>query len=211
MRRDSRVQQICERASRTPVRRWPARAALGLALTALWAAPAAAQTWGAKGGLNLSTVTFEDVDTTAEASAVAGGFVRFPFVAGLRLQIEGLFAQRRITFEDLVRDELNYVEIPVLARYQVFSAGGRPVHVLGGAVIGFRLSADEVIGGESVDVKEAYEPIDLGVSIGGEVAITRRWLVDVRYVVGLTNANDVPGLPVKVRFRTLQITAGFGF
>ena len=36
----------------------------------LWAAPVAAQTWGVKGGLNLSDVTLEDFDTAAEPSAV---------------------------------------------------------------------------------------------------------------------------------------------
>ena len=209
MHRDSRVPQICKLFNRPAVGQWLARAALGLVVTALGAAPAPAQTWGAKGGLNSSTVKFEGVETSPKASAVAGGFVRLPLVAGIRIQVEGLFAQRRITFEDVVRHELNYMEIPVLARYQVLTAGGRAVHVLGGAVLGLRLSANEIISGESVDIKEAYEPVDLGASIGGEVAITRRWLVDVRYIFGLTNANDVPGFDVK--FRTLQVTVGFGF
>ena len=227
MRRDSRVPQIsaaCAEARilrsqrpsrRARVGRWLVGAILGLAATTLGAAPAHAQVWGVKGGLNLSTVKLEDIDTAAEASAVVGGFVRVPLAGRLRLQVEGLFAQRRITFEEIVDHELNYVEIPVLARYRVLTVGGRPIHVLGGAVIGLRLSANEIISGESEDVKEAYEPVDLGASIGGEVAISRRWFADVRYVFGLTNANkvsDVPGVPaLDVKFRTFQVTVGFGF
>ena len=199
-------------SSRATVGRWLVGAILGLAATTLGAAPASAQTWAVKGGLNLATVKLEDIDTTAEASAVAGGFGRVPLGARLRLQVEGLFAQRRITFEDIVRHELNYLEIPVLARFHVVTIGSRPVHLLGGGVFSFRLSASEIISGESEDVTEAYEPVDLGASIGGEVAISRRWLADVRYVFGLTNANKVPDLPgFDVKPRTFQVTVGFGF
>lgn len=176
----------------------------------LSAVPAAAQTWGVKGGLNLSNVSLEDFDTSAEPSAVAGGFFRLPFMAGLQIQVEGLVAQRRVSFDDSVRDELNYLELPVLARYRVFSAGGRPVSALGGGVPAFRLSAKEVFsGGDSEDITDRYEPFDFGVAVGGEVAITRRWLVDVRYIFGVTNVQDVPGFDVK--FRTWQVTVGYAF
>jgi hypothetical protein len=190
----------------------PVRSLAGAAVVlfiALAGARAEAQTFGAKGGLNLSTIAIEDFDTSAKASAVAGGFVRLPLFLGIGLQVEGLIAQRRVTFEGSVRDELNYVEIPVLARRRVMTVGGRAVHVLGGGVLGLRLSAHEIISGQSADIKDAYEPVDLGAAIGGEVAVSRRWLVDVRYVFGLTNAYDVPGFDAK--FRTLQVTVGFGF
>jgi hypothetical protein len=189
-------------------RRWLAAVTVGAGIV-LAPAAARAQAWGAKGGLNLSTITFEDLETTGTASAVAGGFIRLPLFAGLGIQAEGLFAQRRISFGDTVRHELNYLEVPLLARYRVATIAGGTVHVLGGGVLGVRLSADEVIGGQSVDIKEAYEPIDLGASIGGEVAIARRWIVDARYIWGLTNANDVPGFDIK--FKTLQITVGYAF
>jgi hypothetical protein len=185
-------------------------ASAAVCVAALLAAmPAGAQTWGVKGGLNLSTITIEEFETSAEPSAVAGGFYRLPFIAGMQLQVEGLFAQRRVTFEETVRDELNYLEVPMLARYRLFAVGGRPVHALGGGVLGFRLSAKEIISGESVDVKDLYEPIDLGVAIGGEFDVTRHWLVDVRYVFGLTSVQDVPGFEPK--FRTWQVTVGYGF
>jgi hypothetical protein len=176
----------------------------------LWAAPVAAQTWGVKGGLNLSDVTLEDFDTSAEPSAVAGGFFRLPFIAGMQIQVEGLVAQRRVTFDDSVRDELNYLEVPMLARYRVLSVGGRPVHALGGGVLAFRLSAKEVFsGGESEDVKDSYEPVEFGVAVGGEVTLTRHWLADVRYVFGVMNIYDIPGFDAK--FRTWQVTVGYGF
>ena len=61
----------------------------------LWAAPVGAQTWGAKGGLNLSDVTLEDFDTSAEPSAVAGGFYRLPFLAGWTARRRALAATYR--------------------------------------------------------------------------------------------------------------------
>jgi hypothetical protein len=183
--------------------------AAAVLVVTLAGAQAEAQTFGAKVGLNLSTITIEDFDTSAKPSVVAGGFVRLPLFLGIGLQVEGLIAQRRVTFEDAVLDELNYLEIPMLARRRVMTVGGRAVHVLGGGVLGLRLSADEIISGQSADIKDAYEPVDLGLAIGGEVTVTRRWLVDVRYTFGMTNAYDVPGFEAK--FRSLQVTAGFGF
>ena len=108
--------------------------------SSLLATTAGAQTWGVKGGLNLSNISFEDFETSAELGAVAGGFYRLPLFGGLRIQVEGLFAQRRVTIEETVREELNYLEVPVLARYRVVTIGGRPVHVLGGGVLGFLLA-----------------------------------------------------------------------
>jgi hypothetical protein len=171
--------------------------------------PARAQTWGVKGGLNLANLALEEFETSADPGALAGGFYRLPVFAGIRIQVEGLIAQRRVTFADTVRDELNYLEVPILGRYPVFSVGGRAVHALGGGVLGFRLSADEIISGESVDVKDAYEPFDFGAAVGGEFAISRRWLADVRYIFGVTNVQQAPGFEAK--FRTWQVTVGYVF
>lgn len=168
-----------------------------------------AQTWGIKGGLNLANVDLADLKTSAKPSAVAGGFYRLRLF-GIPLQIEGLFAQRRIEFDDNVHDDLNFFELPVLVRYRVATGrGGQAVHVLGGGVFGARLSANEVIGDDSEDVKDRYKPTDFGLAIGGEVALSQHWLVDVRYVFGLTNAYEAPDFEGK--YRTFQVTVGYGW
>jgi Outer membrane protein beta-barrel domain len=188
--------------------RWLVAAVCLVASLAI-AGRAHAQTWAIKGGLNLANVDLEDLKTSAKASAVAGGLFRLRLL-GIPLQIEGLFAQRRISFDDNIRDELNFFELPILVRYRVATGrGGQAVHVVGGGVVGARLSANTVIGGESQDVKESYKPVDFGLAFGGEVAFSRHWLVDVRYVFGLTNAYDIPDFEGK--FRTFQATVGYGW
>jgi outer membrane protein with beta-barrel domain len=188
--------------------RW-AIAAGWLVVSLAGAGRADAQTWGIKGGLNLANVNLADLKTSAKASVVAGGFYRLRLF-GIPLQIEGLLAQRRIEFDDSVRDDLSFFELPVLVRYRVATGrGGQAVHVLGGGVFGARLSANEVIGEDSEDVKDLYKPADFGLAIGGEVALSRHWLVDVRYVFGLTNAYEAPDFEGK--YRTFQVTVGYGW
>lgn len=184
-------------------------AAVWLAANLAIAGRANAQTWGVKGGLNLANIDFQDLKTSATSSAVAGAFVRLGLI-GIPLQIEGLFAQRRISFEDNIRDDLNFFELPVLARYRVATGrGGQAIHILGGGVLGARLSAHEVINDQSEDIKELYKPIEFGLAVGGEVTLSRHWLVDARYVFGLTNAYDDPNFEAK--FRTFQLTVGYGW
>ena len=102
--------------------RWLAAAAwLAVGLAA--AGRADAQTWGVKGGLNLANVDLEDLKTSAKSSVVAGAFVRLRLL-GIPLQIEGLFAQRRISFEDNIRDDLNFFELPMLVRYRIATGRG---------------------------------------------------------------------------------------
>jgi Outer membrane protein beta-barrel domain len=183
--------------------------AVGLVASLAVAGRAHAQTWGVKGGLNLANIDFEDLKTSAKSSAVAGAFFRLRLL-GIPLQIEGLFAQRRISFEGNIRDDLNFFELPVLARYRIATGrGGQAVHVLGGGVLGARLSAHEVFDDGSEDIKDLYKPIDFGLAIGGEVALTRHWLADARYVFGLTDAYDNPDRNGK--FRTFQLTVGYGW
>ena len=196
-----------DRRARSVARRLVVAVAFAASLAV--AGRADAQTWGVKGGLNLANIDFQDLKTSAKSSAVAGAFFRLRLI-GIPLQIEGLFAQRRISFEDNIRDDLNFFELPVLVRYRIATGrGGQAVHVLGGGVLGARLSAHEVINDQSEDIKELYKPIEFGLAVGAEVSLSRHWLVDARYVFGLTNAYDDPNFEAK--FRTFQLTVGYGW
>ncbi|WP_409149863.1 porin family protein [Sphingobacterium sp. BS-2] len=88
---------------------------------------------------------------------------------------------------------LNYLEIPVLAKY---SFG--PVYVNAGPAIGLKL-------GESKAIKKEYgaiKKIDFGVQLGAGVALPAgpgKVIVDARYALGLSNISDVKGTEIKNR------------
>jgi hypothetical protein len=147
-------------------------------------ASAEAQTLGAKGGVSLSSIKFDGLfaDTTGqEAGLVGGGFVGFGLPMGLRLQVEGLFTEERVTVGQIQDDRLRYVEVPVLLRYLVGEAGRRPIHVNGGVVVRRLLSAEETIAGETSSIKDGVRSNDMALAIGGDVDLTPRLTIDVRY------------------------------
>ena len=184
---------------------------VGLLLTMICASPASAQWLGAKGGVTLSNLSFDPDETsltaTREVGYVFGGIVNFRLL-GLGLQTEALYSQRRVTFEDFIEDTTRYLEVPLLARVRVYGSGAWRGYVLGGAVFGALLSAEERFSGTSEDVKDAFEPIEISASIGGAAELNNRWVFDFRYLYGLTDVYSGPGAP-SARQRAMQITVGY--
>src|SRR5512134_1782945 len=105
--------------------------ALFVLLAPVFAGVSGAQTFGAKAGMTRSDIVFDDssgLDPSPRAGLLAGGFVTLPITSRLSLQGEGLFVERRVEFEGFIEDRMRYLEIPVLARYRLLTAGGFDVH-----------------------------------------------------------------------------------
>jgi len=174
------------------------------------ATPAAAQAVIARGGIDFTNASFDDTDTSAEPGFVGGVAVRFGN-GRTTLQVEGLFAQKRISFStNLIEDHLWYLEVPAVIRYGLWkSAAGRTVQIFGGGVAGFRLAASEKVGDESTDIKDALKSVTGGIVVGGDVQITGRWSLDVRYNFGLTGAYNTLDGGSTGKLHTIQVTAGY--
>ncbi len=179
---------------------------------------ASAQVFGVKGGVNLSTVSYVDIDiaTPQKPGIVAGAFVRLHPVKFIDLQIEGLLTQRKWGvggLEDVgtsITNTVTYVEMPVLLRYPLTTAGSVRIRVHGGAAFSYLLKADEAVNGETFDSKDAYAPWDVALAAGAEVEWKDRWVFDVRYLFGVSRLYHVEAeIPAKAR--SVQITAGYKF
>jgi hypothetical protein len=161
-----------------------------LALLAAFPTSSNAQsfTFGGKGGVALSTISFDDPTLSASSDGVglvAGGFAGLHLFGRLGVQVEASFAETRVTVEDIVHDKLSYLDVPVLARYRVFGTTPKwRVHALGGVMWSSLLSAKETVGSSTSDVKDGIESSDLSLAVGGDVEVHPRWLVDARYVMG---------------------------
>ena len=176
------------------------------------AVPAAAQSFGAKGGYNTGSVSFQEdrsgLVTAAQPSFVAGGWIRFPLFGRFDLQVEGLYSKRVTKFEDVIKDSLTYFELPALLRYRLTQGPSWRFHVVGGAVYGHLLDASEEFSGTSEDIKHLIEPNDLALSIGADFE-RGKWLFDFRYLYGLTEVYADPGSLFSARQKVIQITAGY--
>ena len=176
------------------------------------AGPAAAQSFGGKGGYNTANVSFEQdrsgLVTSAQPSFVAGGWINFPLFGRFDIQVEGLYSKRVTKFEDVIKDSLTYFELPALLRYRLKQGPSWRFHVVGGAVYGRLLDASEEFSGTTEDIKDLIEPNDIALSIGADVE-KGKWLFDFRYLYGLSEVYADPDSLFSARQKVIQITAGY--
>jgi metal-dependent hydrolase (beta-lactamase superfamily II) len=129
--------------------------------------------------------------------------------------VEGLFNQKGFEYEfgaDEFDVRLDYIEIPVLFRVQVAQAKG--VYALVGPSFGFNVKA-----ASSSEIGDIEQSVDIDDSIAGfemslAVAVgyqTGRFLVEGRYMEGLTNVLENATDTMNYTTRTFAVLGGFRF
>jgi hypothetical protein len=140
---------------------------------------------GIKGGLNaynLSNSSGGEYDTKLGGHVGLLGHIHMASQFGLQPEIVFSMQGAKSTFND-AKLSLNYVNVPVLLQY-MFNNGFR---LQAGPQIGFLMSA-KVENGSSVDVKDAYNNLDLGLSFGASyVQPSTGFGFDVRYNHGMSD------------------------
>lgn len=179
-------------------------------------------TGGIKGGITFGNIPnfAEDLDaqgadTDMRMGLIAGGFAMMSFDDMFGLQVEGLFNQKGFEYEfgaDEFDVRLDYIEIPVLFRVQVAQAKG--VYALVGPSFGFNVKA-----ASSSEIGDIEQSVDIDDSIAGfemslAVAVgyqTGRFLVEGRYMEGLTNVLENATDTMNYTTRTFAVLGGFRF
>lgn len=201
------------------------------ALFAGWlpaAASAQSMEAGVKGGVTFATVPqigqaldFDSSTTDYRAGLAVGGFVTYDVNDWFGVQPELLYVQKgvEVTRTDEAaaptdRVEVDYLEIPVLARFSGGPSDTR-VYLFAGPTFGIRLKATirEERGEVTIerDVGDELTRTDVGLTFGGGVQ-AGFLLVEARYTEGLTHINK-PGSPLiaDVHNRTFGFMAGVTF
>lgn len=96
---------------------------------------------------------------------------------------------------------LNYLNIPVIAKYYVT----KKLSLKAGPQIGFLLSTK----GGTHDYKDLFKTTDFGVNLGIGYKIDNSLNFGARYVLGLSNINDVGGTTNKNG--VFQLSVGYFF
>ena len=183
-------------------------------LVSLPAATVSAQTfgYGGKAGVNFASVRYdgdEDLNPTAQAGLVAGGFVTFGLFWKLGVEADVFYSVRSAEYDGGIVDTLTYVDVPILARVAVVTKPSWRVHALAGGVIGSLQKAEETHGGTADDIAFAIESLETAVAVGAELELRGRWLIDFRYLYGLSDVTTSPNF--KATSRTFQIMGGYRF
>lgn len=145
---------------------------------------------GIKGGLNAYTIKNDNnsnVDTKVSFHLGLIGHIhisnQFALQPELVYSVQG--AQYTVAGTD-VKLNLNYVNVPLLFQY-MFDNGFR---LQAGPQLGILASAKSKVNDNDTDVKDDFEPIDLGLAIGASyVNPSSNFGVDIRYNAGLSNIN----------------------
>ncbi len=149
-------------------------------------------TFGAKAGLNLASMTGDNVSDDAEMliGAFVGGYANFAMTEKFSIQPEIVFSMQgnKETFTDDIEGEvetetkLNYINIPVMAGYQVME--GLSLHT--GPQLGILLSAEDEDGN---DMKDGAKTTDVAWAVGGSYRLNNLSF-DIRYNMGLTTTQE---------------------
>jgi len=187
---------------------------LALAALVLVPAVAAAQTaplttFGVKAGVNVATLSSED--STAELGQkiglVGGVFVGRSINDRFAMRAEGLFSQRgaKQTIGSIENDvTLTYFDLPLLAVFGNTTTEETRFNVFTGPQASFLVSAKDDFGGFNDD---EVKGVDFGWTLGAGVERGRASL-DVRYTLGLTNA-DNSASDASIKNRTFAVMVGY--
>jgi hypothetical protein len=182
---------------------------------------------GLKGGIIIA-----NVNATGEISGslswksvnglIIGGFASIRVNDYFFLQPEIYYSQKGTKFEELIlgvkyRDELklDYVEIPVLAKFRLITKGNVFPSLFAGPYAAFKLSAkeeQEIAGVKETDDAEGVKSSDFGLVFGGSIDIKvgkMALILDVRYDLGLAKILDEEGESMKNNAFIAMVGIGF--
>jgi hypothetical protein len=204
------------------------------ALTALLlcaSAEAAELSGGFKTGLNVTNFVGADAGAggdsmISKAGLVAGGFMIFPLEnVPFKLQPEFLISSKGAIYKWKVLGavyentvSLTYLEVPVLARFEIKTRGGVTPVLLAGPYLGIKVSAkseSRTIGASSSADMDHVKGFDPGVALGAALDInTNKGVLslEARYTRGLTTIIESSGGDSSdIRNSAVAVIVGYRF
>jgi hypothetical protein len=146
--------------------------------------------FGGKAGLNLATITGDDVeDLKMKPGLYVGLQVQVPITESFYFQPELVYSMQGAKYDDGEDDgklKMDYLNIPLLAKYQT----GSGFFVETGPQIGFLLSAKEKFDDEDIDIKEYFKKTDFSWAIGLGYKMANGFGINGRYNFGLSKIGE---------------------
>jgi hypothetical protein len=189
---------------------------------------------GPKVGINLSDFHGDVANNNIQPGLSAGAMVNYSVVNTFGISLEALFSQKGAKFTNAASGtqrldfnrRLNYIEVPVLARYFLNKSGNFRPNLFIGPSFGFKLNGNDVnravVGGSEQpdnDISAAVNPVDVrltgGIGLNFLLQGTMRLLFDARYTYGFSDVNDdnLPGFANNgnVGNSAITLSAGLSF
>lgn len=197
---------------------------LGLAVVA--SSLTFAQTFGVKGGLNVSSMSKDEAldDQKSKIGFNAGAFVNIPVATNFSVQPELLYSNygSKSDWRNPLNDDrissaahLDYLAVPVMLQYNLIPN----LYVEAGPEFGFLLSAknklkNETTGDtitESGDYKDNLNSFNVGLGLGAGYYFTPNFGITARYIAGLTDIAKDRQIGDAVKNNVFQVGLAYKF
>ena len=178
--------------------------------------------FGAKGGVNLSTIGGDDFeDPKSRTSFYLGAFVEIPITERFSVQPEVLYSGQGYDIQsnddaDDVEFQLDYINVPVMAKIYIVEG----LYAEAGPQIGFNVKSeidrdpDDFDSGDFDLNDDAFNTVDFGVGLGAGYKLNNGLSLNARYTLGLSdvfNSDELGGFDIDARNRVFAIGAAFAF
>jgi hypothetical protein len=198
---------------------------------------------GLKAGVNIANITTPEIsianfpDVQTNESFTFGAIAEFGIANGFAIQTEANYTKKGFTINEgiplelaniplpigvKVTTDLNYIEVPILAKYN-FGNGKVGGYVAAGPTMSyaangrFRTAANFIIDFNVIDQKFDFDDLniskfDLGASIGAGGTVNlggMKLFVDARYTHGFNKLDNIPVIDLDFRNKNFALTTGF--
>lgn len=145
---------------------------------------------GIKAGANFSNMDVEDISTDSKSGFHFGAFVGIPLSENVALQPEIMYSTYAEEFDGSEDINFNYLSIPILLKFNVSA-----LNLYAGPQIGILTNSDNLSDGlADATNKDSWKKQDWSVVLGAGIDLPANLEVGGRYVYGVNDISDVPGL-----------------
>lgn len=180
---------------------------------------------GPRVGLNLSNYWGNADGMSFKPGIAAGAFLMYSSLNHFGISADVLYSQRGTKYDNGVikfTQRVNYLEIPVVARYFLTLNGNFRPNIFVGPSLGIKLNAKRVDGSSAAfngENSNDFRNLDLGATGGFQLnwgtGNRQHFLIDARYNLGLsdvqTNLPNLWGTRSSLQNSTITIALGYAF
>jgi hypothetical protein len=186
-------------------------------------------TAGPRIGLNLSNYWGSADNMNFTPGLAAGAFLMYSSLNHFGISADVMYSQRGTSYRGgniKFIQRVNYLEIPVVARYFTTLTGNFRPNLFIGPSLGIKLNAKRIKGDYlqgtgpvlNGDNSDDFKNLDLGATGGIQLnwgtGNRQHFLIDARYTLGLTDVQARPnvwGARNSLQNSTITLTLGYGF
>ena len=167
--------------------------------------------FGAKVGFDMTNFVGKDADHGMAPNYQAGVVMEMPLTEKFAIAPEAVFAAQGGKWENAGVDitaNVNYVNIPVMAKYYVTPAFAIDFGPQLGINVYSKTTSEAAGVKTTLDLKDNTKAIDFGVGLGGTYNLTENAFLQARYTLGLTDVYDGGG---DAKNGNIQVAFGWKF